>query len=116
MSLVHTAGITSNVSTVEASKPEIMAHAIGGHSVELESANGNSPATVVAVVSRMGRVRRSTAVRTASRIALPFSSSRSITSSSTMALFTTMPTSAITPNNDWKPKGEPRYRVVDYVG
>mgnify|MGYP006919622681 CR=1 FL=1 len=45
---------------VEGSSPEIIAQAIGGHSVEDESASGSSPATVVAVVSRIGRVRRAT--------------------------------------------------------
>lgn len=33
----------------------MMAQAIGGHSVLLENANGNSPATVVAVVRRIAR-------------------------------------------------------------
>ena len=34
-----------------------MAHAIGGHRVDGDSASGSNPATVVAVVSRIGRIR-----------------------------------------------------------
>src|SRR5690606_3983619 len=61
----HTAGTTRSVNTVEASNPEMIAQAIGGHSVEDENASGSKPATVVAVVSRIGRVRRTTAPETA---------------------------------------------------
>ena len=53
---------------VEASNPEIIAHAMGGQSVDDENANGNRPATVVAVVSRIERVRRVTASVTVAHI------------------------------------------------
>jgi hypothetical protein len=53
--------MTSRVSRLEASSPEMMAQAIGGQSVDWVRVSGSSPAMVVAVVSRIGRMRRPTA-------------------------------------------------------
>ena len=99
------AGRAMSVSTVEASKPVMIDQASGGQSVALENASGSRPTMVVAVVSTIGRVRRCTASATASASEAPSPRRWSITSISTMALFTTMPTSANRPSMGMKPKG-----------
>ena len=78
-STLYSAGTTSRVSAVDATRPAIMAHASGGHSEVFEVANGHSPATVVTVVSRIGRVRSSTAFPMASASGAPSARRRSIT-------------------------------------
>ena len=77
-----------------ASSPEMIAQAMGGQSVDEENASGSRPVTVVAVVSRIGRVWRRTASSTASLTVAPSFMLWSMRSTSTIALFTTLPTSA----------------------
>ena len=55
------AGTTIKVSKVDALSPEIIDQAMGGHKVLWVRVMGSKPATVVRVVSRMGRVRLPTA-------------------------------------------------------
>ena len=68
----YMAGTTSKVKNVEAINPEIIADAKGGHRVEEEKANGKSPATVVAVVKRIGRILLATASLSAFSTETPF--------------------------------------------
>ncbi len=53
----HKLGMTINVSTVLIARPDMIAHAMGGHNVESDNASGNNPRMVVVVVNRMGAVR-----------------------------------------------------------
>ena len=82
-----------------------MADASGGQRVEVDKAKGSSPATVVPVVRRIGRMRRLTASVTASSTFAPCLRLASMTSSRTIALLTTIPISANTPSKDINPKG-----------
>ena len=94
----------SSVNVVDKVNPEMIVQANGGHKVASVKPSGNRPSTVVPAVSRIGRVRRKMASSSAWSSDAPSLRRTSIRSINTMALFTTMPTSAIRPRMAVKPK------------
>lgn len=107
---MYSTGITSKVSRVALVRPPITVMARGpctSAPSPMPSARGTSPSTVVAVVMRMGRIRRRPALRTAASRSSPSSRRRLIASTRTMALLTTTPASTMTPMRTTTEMAEP---------
>ncbi|MPN58982.1 hypothetical protein SDC9_206699 [bioreactor metagenome] len=103
--MLYTTGITTNVSNVDIIKPLISDTAMGTMRLLPPNAKGISPITVVMVVSMMGRNLLFTASMQAVFTSLLSLLSAFIKSTSSMALFTTMPARLTIPKSAVKDKG-----------
>ena len=100
MNIQYSKGMTNRVSTVENPRPQTIEAATGPHSNDLPpspTASENRPPMVVTEVIRIGTTRRRAAYTAACSTPMPEASRSLAASISTMAEFTAMPVSAMTP-------------------